>query len=118
MHRNLLIGGVLKLPVFFLTRICSIPGRMWFCADWQTGDTTYTSKELAIGVVILADDKLYCYRQRGELAMIKADPQEFRILGQTKVELGTEQHWTHSVINQGKLYVRHGDVLMAYNIQE
>ncbi len=92
--------------------------RIWFCADWATGNTTYTSKEIAKGVVILADDKLYCYSQRGELAMVKADPKEFKILGKTKVELGTEQHWAHPVINRGVLYVRHGEVLMAYNIQE
>ncbi len=92
--------------------------RVWFCADWVTGEITYTSKEIAKGVVILADEKLYCYSQKGELAMIQADPKEFKILGQTKVELGTEQHWAHPVINKGILYVRHGDVLMAYNIKK
>lgn len=91
--------------------------RVWFCADWETGDTTYTSKELAKGVVILADEKLFCYSQRGELGMVKADPEGFTILGEAKVELGTEQHWAHPVIHNGKLYVRHGEVLMAYKIK-
>lgn len=90
--------------------------RVWFCANWETGDITYTSKELAKGVVIYADEKLYCYSQRGELGMVKADPAEFKVLGKTKVELGTEQHWAHPVINKGNLYVRHGEVLMAYRI--
>lgn len=90
--------------------------RVWFCADWETGDTTYTSKEIAKGVVIMADGKLYCYSQKGELAMVKADPAGFEILGKTKVELGSEQHWAHPVINNGILYVRHGNVLMAYKI--
>ena len=91
--------------------------RVWFCAEWETGDTTYTSKEIAKGVVILADEKLYCYSQRGELAMVKADPAEFKLLGETRVELGTEQHWAHPVIFRGVLYVRHGEVLMAYKIK-
>ncbi len=91
--------------------------RVWFCTEWESGDTTYTSKEIAIGVVIMADEKLFCYSQRGELAMVKADPKEFKLLGETKVELGTEQHWAHPVIHQGILYVRHGEVLMAYKIK-
>jgi len=91
--------------------------RIWFCADWETGEFTWTSNEITKGVVILADEKLFAYSQRGELAMIKADPDEFKILGKTKVELGTEQHWAHPVINDGILYVRHGEVLMAYKIK-
>ena len=90
--------------------------RVWFCAEWETGDTTYTSKEIAKGVVIMADEKLYCYSQRGELAMVKADPSGFELLGKFKVELGTEQHWAHPVINKGVLYVRHGNVLMSYGL--
>jgi len=49
--------------------------------------------------------------------MVKADPAEFKLLGKTKVELGTEQHWAHPVINKGVLYVRHGEVLMAFKIK-
>jgi len=32
--------------------------------------------------------------------------------------LGSEQHWAHPVINKGILYVRHGNVLIAYKISE
>ena len=90
--------------------------RNWFCAEWETGKITYLSSDIAKGVVILADGKLFCYSQRGELAMVEADPKEFKILGNTKVELGTEQHWAHPVIHNGVLYVRHGEVLMAYKV--
>jgi outer membrane protein assembly factor BamB len=30
---------------------------------------------------------------------------------------GTGPHWAHPFISDGKLYLRHGDVLMVYNIK-
>jgi len=44
--------------------------RLWVCIDWQTGEEKYTSQEIGNGVVIYADGLLYCYTQRGELALV------------------------------------------------
>lgn len=92
-------------------------GREWRCVDWKTGEEKYASKEIGKGVVIYADGKLYCYSEKGELALVEATPEAFKIVSQTKVELGSAQHWSHPVINDGKLYVRHGNVLIAYKIK-
>ena len=92
-------------------------GREWRCVDWKTGEEKYASKEIGKGVVISADGKLYCYSEKGELALVEATPEAFKIVSQTKVELGSAQHWSHPVINDGKLYVRHGNVLIAYKIK-
>ncbi len=91
--------------------------RQWRCVDWQTGEEKYASTEIGKGVVIAADGMLYCYSERGELALVKATPAGFNITGLTKVKLGTAQHWSHPVINDGRLYVRHGDALIAYKIR-
>lgn len=91
--------------------------REWRCVDWKTGEEKYASKEIAKGVVIYADGMLYCYSERGELALVEAKPDAFKIVGQTKVELGSAQHWSHPVIDEGRLYLRHGNVLMAYKIK-
>jgi outer membrane protein assembly factor BamB len=32
--------------------------------------------------------------------------------------LGKGRHWAHPVICGGRLYIRHGEVLMAYDIKE
>jgi hypothetical protein len=60
---------------------------------------------------------LYCYSERGELALVEATPDGFHVKGKTKVELGSAQHWSHPVIHEGRLYLRHGDVLIAYKIK-
>lgn len=91
--------------------------RVWSCLDWQTGEEKYSSKEIGIGVVIYADGLLYCYTQRGELALVKPSPTGFSVVSKTKVALGTEQHWAHPVIYDGVLYVRHGRALVAYKVK-
>ena len=60
---------------------------------------------------------LICYSEKGELALVPANPQSFTIAGKTKVELGNGQHWAHPVIDNGRLFVRHGKSLIAYKIK-
>jgi len=89
----------------------------WQCIDWKTGEQKYASKDVANGNIIYADGMLYCYSQKGDLALVKADPTGFKISSQIKVTQGTEYHWAHLVINNGVLYLRHGNTLIAYKIK-
>ena len=91
--------------------------KFWFCVEWQTGEIKYSDKSIAIGVTIAADDMLYCYSDKGEMALVKATPEKFDIISKFDITLGTAQHWAHPVIYQGVLYVRHGNTLMAYSIK-
>ena len=91
--------------------------RDWQCTDWKTGEQKYASQAMAKGNLIYADGMLYCYSEKGELALVPATTQGFNIASKTKVELGTAQHWAHIVINNGKLFVRHGKSLIAYKIK-
>ena len=70
------------------------------------------------GVVIAANNKLIGYSEKGELFLADADPTGLKVISKTKVTLGSEQHWAHPVINKGILYVRHGNMLIAYKISE
>uniref|UniRef100_UPI003217EE8B outer membrane protein assembly factor BamB family protein n=1 Tax=uncultured Draconibacterium sp. TaxID=1573823 RepID=UPI003217EE8B len=91
--------------------------REWRCVDWETGEEKYADKSIGKGVVIYADGMLYCYSERGELALVKATPEAFTIVSKTKVELGSAQHWAHPVVNNGRLFVHHGDALIVYKIK-
>lgn len=91
--------------------------RSWKAVDWKTGDINYESQEISKGVVIAADGMLFCYGDRGEIALVKVDPLKFEIVGKAKVELGTAQHWAHPVLNQGRLFIRHGQSLIAYKVK-
>ena len=93
-------------------------GRSWQCIDWKTGEQKYSSTEVAKGAVIAANNNLIGYSDKGELFMAEANPSGLKIISKTKVILGADQYWAHPVINNGVLYVRHGNVLIAYKISE
>jgi len=92
--------------------------KYWFCLDWKTGDQKYKDRSIAVGAVIAAENMLYCYSDKGEMALVKATPEKFDIVSKFPITLGTEQHWAHPVIYNGVLYVRHGNTLMAYNVKQ
>ena len=89
----------------------------WHCVEWLTGKTVYSDPTFSVGCIIAADGMLYCYGEKGEMALVKPNPQKFEIVSKFDVTLGTEQHWAHPVIYKGVLYIRHGDTLMAYKIK-
>jgi len=91
--------------------------RDWRCIDWETGKDMYANDTVGKGVTIAADGKLYCYSDRGELALATITPEEFALVSKTRVTKGSEQHWAHPIIYRGVLYLRHGKALIAYKIK-
>jgi len=89
----------------------------WHCVDWNTGKTLYSDQTLSVGCIIAADGLLYCYGEKGEMALVKPNPEKFEIISKFPITLGTDQHWAHPAIYKGVLYVRHGDTLMAYKVK-
>ena len=89
----------------------------WNCVDWQTGKTLYSDPTFSVGSIISADGMLYCYGEKGEMALVKPNPEKFEIISRFPIASGTGQHWAHPVIFKGVLYIHHGDTLMAYKIK-
>jgi outer membrane protein assembly factor BamB len=91
----------------------------WACVEWKTGKTMYEKKWQTKGSIIYADERLYCYEERrGIVALVKPDPEDFAIVSQFRVEAGVGPHWAHPAISNGILYIRHGDMLTAYDIRD
>jgi hypothetical protein len=79
----------------------------------------YEKKWITKGSIIAADGMLYCYDERkGNLALVNATPEKFDRVSSFKVPLGSGQHWAHPAISDGRLYVRHGEALMVYDIKD
>jgi hypothetical protein len=51
------------------------------------------------------------------VGLAKADPEKFEVISSFKITEGEGQHWAHPAIFDGNLYIRHGDVLLIYNIK-
>lgn len=90
--------------------------REWFCIDAETGNLNYMSDQVAGGAIIFADGLFYCYGTDGVLALVEADETNCRVISSFEVPLGTDQHWAHPVIHDTRLYVRHGNALMCFDI--
>ena len=91
----------------------------WVCLDWNTGKKMYETEWENKGSIISDEGMLYCYDEKdGNIALVKADPKEFKVISSFKVPYGKGPYWAHMVINEGVLYVRHGNAVMAYSIKE
>ncbi|HNY01108.1 MAG TPA: PQQ-binding-like beta-propeller repeat protein [Bacteroidales bacterium] len=89
----------------------------WCCLDWATGKTLYEEKWFTKGAMIAAGGMLYILDEKnGHMGLVKADPARFEVTGSFVVPSGKGPFWAHPVISHGKLLIRHGDVLMAYDI--
>ncbi len=91
----------------------------WVCLDWKTGEKQYEQEWNGKGSIAYADGMLYCYEEKtGNIALVKATPKGFDITSSFQVPLGEDRHWAHPVIFDGKLFIRHGDALMVYDIKQ
>ncbi len=90
----------------------------WACLDWNTGKAQYETEWKNKGSIIAANGMLYCFEEKtGYLALVEANPKEFKITSSFKIPKGTGPYWAHPVIHKGVLYVRHGKALMAFDIK-
>lgn len=114
-HLDSRIGGMVMVDGYLYGS--GDNSREWRCVDWETGEEKYASTDIGKGVTIYADGMLYCYSDRGELGLAEATPEGFNLKSKTRVDLGSGQHWSHPVIRDGRLYLRHGNTLIAYKIK-
>jgi len=90
----------------------------WVCMKWDTGEIMYVTPWDSKGSAVMADGLLYCYNEKGNVGIVKPDPESFEVISQFKITKGAGPHWAHPFIGDGKLLIRHGDALMVYDIAE
>ena len=64
-----------------------------------------------------ADGNLYFRYDDGTMALIEANPKEYKLKGQFKVKTRHREGWPHPVIAGGMLYLRDQDEMHVYNVQ-
>jgi hypothetical protein len=69
------------------------------------------------GCVIYADGMLYCYGENGTVALVKPRSTRYELVSSFEITKGTDEHWAHPAVSHGRLYIRHGDALMVYDIK-
>jgi outer membrane protein assembly factor BamB len=91
----------------------------WCCLDWTTGKPKYEQKWQTKGSIIEADGMLYLFDEKnGTVGLVKPDPDKFSLVSSYTIPGGKGPCWAHPAIEDGILYIRRGDVLMAYDIRQ
>ena len=89
------------------------------CIDWNTGkEIAFDKMNNRMGSLIAADGMLYIYDESGEVALVEPTIAGFKKISGFKVPFGSAQHWAHPVIENGRLYIRHGNSLMVYDLKK
>lgn len=94
--------------------------RQWACVEWKTGKTMYQAPGWPgrTGTLTYADGMLYLVGERRDVAFQKPGPQQFEIVSRfTLPEGGSGPVWARPVVCGGRLYIRHGHFLYAYDVR-
>ncbi len=112
-------GGMLLLGDYiYSTNYLSNSMGDWVCIDWNTGETMWTERWENKGSIISADNMLYIFEEKsGNVGLVNPTPKKFDLVSSFQITKGEGPFWAHPVIRDGKLYLRHGEVLMVYSIK-
>lgn len=89
----------------------------WIVINAESGKIVAEIKRLGKGSLAHADGRLYGYTEEGKVVLVDPDPEAFRSISSFEITLGSGNHWSHPVISEGVLYIRHGGVLMAFDVK-
>ena len=89
----------------------------WVCMNWDTGEIKYVEPWDTKGALVMADEMLYAYNERGNVGLIEPDEDEFKVISEFRITDGAGPHWAHPFISDGKMLIRHGDVLMVFDVK-
>jgi outer membrane protein assembly factor BamB len=110
-----IMGGVVRIG----DKIYGTGHRQMYlkCLDMKLGQVTDSIK-MHRGSTIAADGKLYVFTEKGDVNLVNLKPEGMQLVSSFKVTRGSKEFFTHPVIHDGVLYVRHGHALMAYSIKK
>ncbi len=89
------------------------------CVELATGKVLWKSRAPAVGsaAVLYADGHLIFRYDRGEVVLLEASPEAMRIKGRFAAIRDEGPAWPHPVIHEGKLYLRHANILACYDLR-
>jgi outer membrane protein assembly factor BamB len=88
------------------------------CVKFEDGSTAWTNRCVGKGSVAYADGHLYVRSENGDVALVEANPKEYKEKGRFKQpDRSSQKAWAHPVIAGGKLYLRDWDGLFVYDIK-
>jgi outer membrane protein assembly factor BamB len=90
------------------------------CVELKTGSEKWATPDFALGTMVLVDDCLLILSYDGKLGPVEARPDTYRKLGEMKaLDVGKgESAYTAPAVANGKVYVRHLQKLVCYDLMK
>ncbi|MCK9204930.1 MAG: PQQ-binding-like beta-propeller repeat protein [Bacteroidales bacterium] len=108
-----LFGGFIKVNDQIISG--GYEKRQYYVVETNKGNVVDSIK-FDRGSVIEADGMLYLYNEKGQMGLFKPGKSCPELVSSFKVTRGTKAHFSHPVICNGVLYIRHGKSLLAYKV--
>ena len=111
-------GGVVLLGGHLYGSSCAYNRNKWGCLDWQSGKPLYVAAGVGKGSLTVADGMLYILGERGTMGLVAPSPESHTVISRFDLPKGGKgPWWAHPVVSDGRLYVRHGEFLYAYDVR-
>jgi len=111
-------GGVVLLDGHLYGSSCAYNRNKWLCLDWQSGKALYVDAGVGKGSLTVADGMLYILGERGTMGLVIPSPKAHTVVSRFDLPKGGKGlWWAHPVVCNGRLYVRHGEFLYAYDVR-
>ena len=88
------------------------------CLELKTGKEMWSAKEMGQGTTTYVDGHLICMDLKGNLFLVKPDPEALNIIGNIENALNEVKYqaWTVPVVANGKLFLRYIQTLVCYDL--
>ena len=86
------------------------------CLDAKTGAMTWSDRSMGKGSLIVADETLIIFSDKGELVLAKADSHSFQRLAAAMLLPGRST-WSLPALANGKIFLRNTETIEAYDLK-
>ena len=108
-------GGVIRVGA----HVYGSSGNTLACLDLKTGKEKWRNRSAGKGAIIVVGDKIILRSERGPVAMVKLDPNEYAEISRFNQPDRTRRRaWSHPVVSNGILYLKDQDTLFAYDLKK
>ena len=111
-------GGAMLIDGRLYGSACRLGGKNFYCVDFLTGQPIKTDATLGKVGITLADGMMYCLNHRGTVSLLALGPEGFGIVSQFELKRKPDNYYlAHPVVCGGRLYLRGGPDLYAYDVR-
>lgn len=92
------------------------------CLELRTGKVKWGGRIRGAGdgsaAIVAADGQIYFRYEDGKMALVEANPNEYKLNGSFRLPIRNSKSWPHPVISDGKLYIRCQHEMVCFDVKK